>query len=43
MDFKDVKKKFSTGSWLKLANKNILDIKKRKKVPILVWGYWFIL
>ena len=36
--FQDVKKKFSTGSWLKLANKNILDIKKRKKVPILVGG-----
>ena len=29
--FQNVKKKFSTGSWLKLANKNILDIKKRKK------------
>jgi tRNA dimethylallyltransferase len=36
--FQNVKKKFSTGSWLKLANKNILDIKKRKKVPILVGG-----
>jgi len=36
--FKNVKKKFSTGSWLKLANKNILDIKKRKKIPILVGG-----
>ena len=36
--FQSVKKKFSTGSWLKLANKNILDIKKRKKVPILVGG-----
>ena len=36
--FQNVKKKFSTGRWLKLANKNILDIKKRKKVPILVGG-----
>ncbi len=36
--FQNVKKKFSTGSWLKLANKNILDVKKRKKVPILVGG-----
>ena len=36
--FQNVKKKFSTGSWLKLSNKNILDIKKRKKVPILVGG-----
>ena len=36
--FQNVKKKFSTGSWLKLANKNILDIRKRKKVPILVGG-----
>jgi len=36
--FQNVKKKFSTGSWLKLVNKKILDIKKRKKVPILVGG-----
>ena len=36
--FQNVKKKFSTGHWLKLANKKILDIKKRKKVPILVGG-----
>ena len=36
--FQNVKKKFSTGSWLKLAYKNISDIKKRKKVPILVGG-----
>jgi tRNA dimethylallyltransferase len=33
-----VKKKFSTGDWLKLANKKISDLKKRKKVPILVGG-----
>tara|TARA_B100001939_G_scaffold159260_1_gene137590 strand:- start:56 stop:964 length:909 start_codon:yes stop_codon:yes gene_type:complete len=36
--FQNVKKKFSTGAWLKLTNKKILDIKKRKKVPILVGG-----
>ena len=36
--FQSVKKKFSTGSWLKIVNKKILDIKKRKKVPILVGG-----
>ena len=36
--FQSVKKKFSTGDWLKLVNKKILEIKKRKKVPILVGG-----
>jgi tRNA dimethylallyltransferase len=36
--FQNVKKNFSTGDWLKLANKKILDIKKRKKIPILVGG-----
>ena len=36
--FHSVKKKFSTGDWLKLANKKIIDVKKRKKVPILVGG-----
>ena len=36
--FHSVKKKFSTGDWLKLANRKIEDIKKRKKVPILVGG-----
>ena len=36
--FQNVKKKFSTGHWLKLANRKILDIRKRKKVPILVGG-----
>ena len=36
--FHSVKKKFSTGVWLKLANKKINQIKKRKKVPILVGG-----
>ena len=36
--FQNVKKNFSTGEWLKLANEKILDIKKRKKIPILVGG-----
>ena len=36
--FHSVKKKFSTGDWLKLANQKILSIKKRNKVPILVGG-----
>ena len=36
--FHSVKKKFSTGDWLKLANQKISDVKKRKKVPILVGG-----
>ena len=36
--FLSVKKKFSTGDWLKLVNQKIIDIKRRKKVPILVGG-----
>ena len=36
--FQSVKKNFSSGNWLKLVNKKILDIKKRKKTPILVGG-----
>tara|TARA_B100000700_G_scaffold213153_1_gene234416 strand:+ start:942 stop:1850 length:909 start_codon:yes stop_codon:yes gene_type:complete len=36
--FQSVKKKFSTGKWLELANEKILKIKKRKKIPILVGG-----
>ena len=36
--FKSVEKNFSSGDWLKLVNKKILDIKKRKKTPILVGG-----
>ena len=35
---KNAKFNFSTGDWLKLVNKKILEIKKRKKVPILVGG-----
>ena len=36
--FQDVKKNFSTGDWLKLANKKILEIKRQKKIPIVVGG-----
>ena len=36
--FQNVKKNFSTGQWLKLANKKIFEIKKRKRIPILVGG-----
>lgn len=36
--FQSVKKNFSTGDWLKLAISKIEEIKKRKKVPILVGG-----
>ena len=36
--FHSVKKNFSTGDWLKLVDKKILDLKKRKKIPILVGG-----
>ena len=33
-----VKKNFSTGDWLKLAKKKIIEVKKRGKIPILVGG-----
>ena len=36
--FQSAKKNFSTGEWLNLVDKKILDLKKRKKVPILVGG-----
>jgi len=36
--FQSVKKNFSTGDWLKLVNKKILEIKKKKKIPIIVGG-----
>ncbi len=36
--FHNVKKKFSTGDWLKLVKEKILVIKKRKKTPIIVGG-----
>ena len=35
---RSVKKSFSTGDWLKLVNKKILYLRKRKKTPILVGG-----
>ena len=31
-------KNFSTGQWLKEATKKIKEIRKRKKIPILVGG-----
>ena len=34
----DLDKNFSTGQWLKLTIKKIYEIKKRKKIPILVGG-----
>ena len=34
----DLNKKFSTGQWLKTAIKKIKEIKKKKKIPILVGG-----
>ena len=33
--FQSVKKNFSSGDWLKLVNKKIEDIKKRKKFQFL--------
>ncbi len=36
--FVSVKKNFSTGDWLKLVDRKISYIKKRKKIPILVGG-----
>ena len=36
--FVSAKKKFSTGDWLKLVKQKINEIKKRKKIPILVGG-----
>ena len=36
--FHDVTKNFSTGDWLKLINKKIVEVRKKKKTPILVGG-----
>ena len=36
--FLSVKKNFSTGDWLKLVDKKIIDLRKKKKIPILVGG-----
>ena len=33
-----VKKEFSSGKWLKHANKKIIEIRKRNKIPIFVGG-----
>ena len=36
--FCDVKKKYSTGEWIKLLLKTIRDIRIKKKIPIIVGG-----
>ena len=36
--FHDVKNSFSTGDWLKLANKKIKEIQNKNKIPIIVGG-----
>ena len=36
--FLSVKKNFSAGDWLKLIDKKIIDLRKKKKIPILVGG-----
>jgi len=36
--FCDVRKKYSTGEWIKILLKKIKDIRKRKKIPIVVGG-----
>ena len=36
--FQSARKNFSTGDWLKLVKKKINELKKKKKVPILVGG-----
>jgi len=36
--FINVTKNFSTGEWLKLSKKKIKEIRKRKKIPIIVGG-----
>ena len=36
--FRHVKKNFSTGDWLKQTNKKIIDLRKKRKVAILVGG-----
>ena len=36
--FHEITKNFSTGDWLKLAIKKIKEVKRRKKIPILVGG-----
>lgn len=36
--FCDVRKKYSTGEWIKILLKKIKDIRKRQKIPIVVGG-----
>ncbi len=36
--FHDAKKNFSTGDWLKLVNKKIKNVQRRKRTPIFVGG-----
>ena len=36
--FRSAKKEFSSGEWLKLAKKNIKEIRDKNKIPILVGG-----
>ena len=36
--FQNSKIDFSTGDWLKIANKKIIEVKKKRKIPILVGG-----
>ena len=36
--FQSVTKKFSTGHWIKLVKRKNEEIRRRKKVPILVGG-----
>ena len=36
--FHSVKNNFSTGDWLKIAIKKIIEVKKRNKIPIFVGG-----
>ena len=36
--FINVRKNFSTGEWLKLTKKKIKEIRKKKKIPIVVGG-----
>ena len=36
--FINVSKNFSTGEWLRLSKKKIKEIRKRKKIPIIVGG-----
>lgn len=36
--FLSVKRNFSTGEWLKLVEKKIIQITKKKKIPIIVGG-----